>query len=240
MSDRPIIFIVGLTGVGKSTTLQALASSGLSFTLLPNRRELADTIIIPAMQRAEGRSVAPVKDRLERFRLTGLYRQHHPGGMLHALEQYLRGNPPAGDQTLVFDNLRGVSEVRRAVAAFRHARFIVLDAPPLVRLHRLAGRRDAFDTVARASNNPDLAAALCEIEGIENVFNVSELARLDTGISNEALVDAVRIIVTESRNYDSREARDHLQQNLDEARLLCLDTSSLTIQDVTERIEAWV
>jgi hypothetical protein len=241
MNDMPIIFIVGLTGVGKSTTLQALTSSGLSFTLLPNRRELTDTTIIPAMQQAEGQAVTPVRDRLERFRLTGLYRQHHPGGMLHALEQYLKAHPPAGEGTLVFDNLRGVNEVLGAVNTFARSRFIVLDAPPLVRLQRLTGRRDAFDTIAGGASHADLVAALQEIEGVAQVFDVAQLADLglNSGLTTEAVVDAVRIIVAESQNYDSRKTLAYLQDTLDGPRLLCLDTSTLTLQQVTDRIGAW-
>ena len=41
-----ILFISGLTGVGKSSTLKTLTALA-NYTLLPNRRELTDQIIIP-------------------------------------------------------------------------------------------------------------------------------------------------------------------------------------------------
>ena len=44
--------MVGLTGVGKSTIVQALQNE-LDFTLLPSRREITDEIIISALQRSE-------------------------------------------------------------------------------------------------------------------------------------------------------------------------------------------
>ena len=47
-----ITFVVDLTGVGKRTTLAALRRSKGALSLLPNRREFADTLIIPEMQRA--------------------------------------------------------------------------------------------------------------------------------------------------------------------------------------------
>jgi hypothetical protein len=61
---------------------------------LPNRRELANTIIIPEMQRKLGEKEKPVKDRLERFRLSALYRERYPGGMVHALQTYLSDFSP--------------------------------------------------------------------------------------------------------------------------------------------------
>lgn len=148
----PLVALVGLTGVGKSTAMRALAAAAPGALALPDRRELADRIVIPEAQRLAGEAPRPVRDRLERFRLTARYRDQNPGGLAHALQRYLLAAelPPA--DLLLFDNLRGESEVRFAVDAFPGCRFVVLEAAPDVRVLRLAGRRDAFDRVAEPPN----------------------------------------------------------------------------------------
>ncbi len=49
--------------------------------VLPDRRDLADRVVIPAVQDELGLPRAPVRDRVERFRMTARYRESHPGGM---------------------------------------------------------------------------------------------------------------------------------------------------------------
>jgi GTPase SAR1 family protein len=205
--NKTLLFIVGLTGVGKSTTLKALKSSALQFELLPNRRELADTIIIPEMQRAEGKKQRVERDRLERFRLTAQYRERYPAGMVHALQQYLSKHKTTG-QNLMFDNIRGLGECRAALETFSDSRFIFLDAPPMVRL---------------------------------KLFDVYEVAKLDTsGIEESKLIDAVHIMLTEHQHYNSSEAASFLKSQLDNIQLLYLDTSQLSIEDVTKKIQEWL
>ena len=89
MTNDKLIFVSGLTGVGKSTTLKTLAAS---VTLLPNRRDLTDEIIIPWVQQRLGQNQRSVTDRLERFDLTRNYREHNPGGIITALLEYLSNN----------------------------------------------------------------------------------------------------------------------------------------------------
>jgi hypothetical protein len=140
-----IIFLVGLTGAGKSTVLpDLLAGAG---RLLPDRRELTDTVILPAALMLDGQPPRPVPDRLERFRLTARYRREHPEGVVHALREYLAGQPldPADVHGAVFDGLRGEVEVRAAAARFPAARFLMLEASATTRVRRLAGRSDDFD-----------------------------------------------------------------------------------------------
>ncbi|MFO7680283.1 MAG: hypothetical protein R6X34_09555 [Chloroflexota bacterium] len=83
----PLLVLVGLTGTGKSTTVNALRNQGFPFRLLPNRRELTDQLIIPHMQELAGEPITPVPDRTERFTYTRRYRELFPGGMAQALEQ---------------------------------------------------------------------------------------------------------------------------------------------------------
>ena len=247
MTDAGITFIVGLTGVGKSTTLEALKRSDL--TLLPNRRELADTIIIPEMQRQMGEAVREVRDRLARFEFTKRYRQQHPGGVVQALQVYLEQiylektslQPP-----FLFDNVRGLDEVKSAAETFANARFIFLDAPNMVRLKRLIGRADAFDQVsnvaATSPQNTSFTEKLLTVRGVDEVFDLYEVGRLEAnaGVDDEALLDAVKIIVAEQQNYDAAAALAYLRTSLGETRLLYLDTSMLSVNEVAARIEAWL
>ncbi len=85
--DAPLLIIVGVTGVGKSTTLAHLAQSGFTSTLLPNRRDLTDRLIISTMQTLDGEPNQLVADRKTRFDYTRRYRVRFPGGMSHALTQ---------------------------------------------------------------------------------------------------------------------------------------------------------
>lgn len=248
--NQAILFIIGLTGVGKSTTLKALQSLALDFELLPNRRELADTIILPEVQRAEGGEPKVEKDRLERFRLTARYRELYPAGMVHALQVYLDNHHKDGmksceatkAQRLIFDNIRGLDECTAAVALFENSRFIFLDAPPMVRLKRLIGRGDNFDQVAATRlENDSFIEKLLVLEGAEKVFDVYEIAKLDTsGIDESKILDAVQIILTEHQNYNSEDATSYLKSNLSFERLLYLDTSQLSIEEVTGKIQGWL
>ena len=247
MTDADITFIVGLTGVGKSTTLGAVKRSDL--TLLPNRRALADTIIIPEMQRQMGEEVGEVRDRLARFELTRRYRQQHPGGVVHALQVYLEQAYLEGTSLrppFLFDNVRGSAEVKSAAERFTNSRFIFLDAPNMVRLKRLVGRSDAFDQVSNTAatrlENTSFTEKLLTIRGVDEVFDLYDVGRLEAnaGVDDEAILDAVKIIVAEQQNYDAGAALAYLRTALDEARLLYLDTSTLSVDEVAARIGAWL
>jgi hypothetical protein len=242
-----LIFLMGLTGVGKSTAVSALQRSGVPLTLLPNRRALTDELIIPEMQRAAGRPVQAVTDRLERFELTRRYRERYPGGMVHALGHYLEGrhletHPGEGQGTVVFDNLRGLDEARAATQTFPGARFVLLDAPPLVRLLRLVGRHDRFDQVAATRlENSSFAKQLRALDGLEAVFDASELARLEArGVPEGDLLKAVRIILGETRNYDMAAAAAYLRDVKDARSFLQLDTAAIPVDEVQARIQGWL
>lgn len=149
MAEAALLLFVGLTGAGKTTLLRDLCRERPGACCLPDRRTLADTVVLPEALRLSGLPRGPVADRVERFRLTRLYREHHPGGMVHALERFLKDHAadlPTGLR--VFDGLRGEAEVRAAIPAFPAARFVLVDAPRDVRVARLAGRADAFDGLA--------------------------------------------------------------------------------------------
>jgi len=237
-----MLLLMGLTGVGKSTAVGALQSAGVPLTLLPNRRALTDALIIPEMQRAAGGPVQPVTDRLARFELTRRYRETHPGGMVYALGRYLEAHPGEGQGTLVFDNLRGLEEARAAVQTFPEARFILLDAPPLVRLLRLAGRHDRFDQVATTQlGNSAFAEQLMALDGLGAVFDPCELARLAArGVPEDDILKAVRIILGEARNYDMTATAEYLRGAKDADSFLYLDTAEISADEVRARIQGWL
>ncbi len=240
-----LLFLLGLTGVGKSTAVSALQAFRGPVTLLPNRRALTDALIIPDVQREAGQPVQAVSDRVERFELTRRYRERYPGGMVHALSRYLEAHPQLGANPaslVVFDNLRGLDEARAGVKTFPDARFILLDAPPLVRLERLVGRNDRFDRVAPSRlENTTFAEKLMALEGLEAVFDPYELARLEArGVPEGELLKAVRIILEEARNYDVRAAAAYLREVKDAAGFLPLETAEMSTTEVQARIREWL
>jgi hypothetical protein len=190
------------------------------------------------------------KDRLERFRLTAKYREMYPAGMVHALQTYLDNHYKGGmnsnevtkTQGLIFDNIRGLDECKAAVELFEDSRFIFLDAPAIVRLKRLIGRSDSFDQVAATRlENDSFIEKLMSLQRAEKIFDIYEIARLDTtGIDESKILDAVQIILTEHQNYNSSEVANYLKSKLDDKRLLYLDTSQLSIDEVTTKIYGWL
>ncbi len=116
----PLMILVGVTGVGKSTVLAHLAEFGLDYALLPDRRVLTDRLIISAMQAQEGGPIQPVTDRGLRFDYTRRYREQYRGGMAHALAQ-VSASPVLAGRLLLFDGLRGANEVQHAAQALPQA-----------------------------------------------------------------------------------------------------------------------
>ena len=233
-----LLIVMGLTGVGKSTAVAALTGT---YTLLPNRRELTNALIIPAVQRADGLPLRTVTDRLERFALTRRYRELHPGGMVGALKDYLQ-TQNVGEGPFVFDNLRGLEEAEAAVLAFPDARFVLLDAPPLVRLSRLVRRHDPFDeVVAENSRSTSFTDQLFSVVGLADILDVMVLARWAAqGTPRGDLLKAARIIASESRNYDMSAAADFLRVYKDAHSFLYLDTADLSVEAVWERMREWL
>ncbi len=119
VADCPLLVVVGVTGAGKSTALQAVSAAGLDYCLLPDRRALTDRLIIPRMQAGAGEELRPVSDRRRRFEYTRAYRQENAGGMAHALAQ-LWIDPAVQDGALLFDGLRGADEVTHAATLLPH------------------------------------------------------------------------------------------------------------------------
>lgn len=231
IAARPLLVLVGVTGVGKSTTLEALHHAGLACHPLPDRRTLTDALIIPTMLAAQGEPRAAVTERTQRFALTRAYRAHHPGGMGEALAA-LWVDIDMTPGLLLFDGLRGANEVTHALQMLPLARFVMLDAPDVVRVIRLMDRHDPFDAIAaRTAGQPehDLAqfAALGVTEA-EAMFTIDEQQVLvSLVVTGEVTVDELRkaltIVVEERRNYDPAATRAALQSHAP-ARTLVVDT----------------
>ena len=245
LSCVPLIIVVGLTGVGKSTVINLL-NEQLNFTLLPNRREITDEIIIPSLQQQDGETPYTVTDRLKRFDYTARYRAQNPGGMAHALS-LLAYKPATPDTLLIFDGLRGLEEVQHGTIYLPHSRFVVLDAPDMVRLTRLLQRGDAFDnaTLKTSLAGHNMIAALLSIPNIDAIFDEAELRQISrVARANQRSIDDVvkkaAIIVEERRNYDSNTARVHLSSTLPPHRVMVVDTAAHTAEEIAVQVGEWV
>ena len=227
LSDCPMLVLVGVTGVGKSTTLEALHRWGPGFQALPDRRELTDALIFGGER---------ITNRAKRFERTAAFRSSHAGGMAQALEQISVSMTPP----ILFDGLRGLAEVTHAAAAFPLARFVALDAPDTVRVSRLLGRKDAFDAVENAAgSNISTLELLHAIDGIETVFTGEQLASL-AGLPQapSEIAAKVSIVVTERQHYDPVAANAFLKA-LPSHRALYANTALEPAETIAQRIAAW-
>lgn len=251
LAARPLLIMVGVTGVGKSTTLAALGATNLAFSLLPDRRELTDRLIITYLQQQAGEPIQPVSDRKARFAYTRRYREQFGGGMSHALYQ-LQVDSTIWPKWLIFDGLRGVEEVTHACQLLPQARFVVLDAPDLVRVQRLLGRNDAFDRITPIATSSttigtDSFAALGLPDGdmLFTPAEVQQLLRLATppigtgNIDPAELRAKLQIVIEERRNYDPQAAIAILQREA-AARTLQIDTTKVAAVDAAKQIAEWI
>ncbi|MEM7524689.1 MAG: AAA family ATPase [Pseudomonadota bacterium] len=139
VADVPLVVLVGLTGVGKTTLSAALAAAG-RVTILPDRRRLTDDVIL----KDAGNSL----DRSARFTATARFRKAAPGGMGDILAT-MSVAPP--DRVLLFDGLRGAAEVASFAAQSEKTLFLALVASNTERARRIASRGDDFDGAASGS-----------------------------------------------------------------------------------------
>lgn len=218
LRDLPLLVLVGLTGVGKSSLLRAL-----EYPTLPDRREVVDRYVLPLFR------AKPPLDRAERFALTRRFREEHPGGVAEALAHaYTRPTWP-----LLFDGLRGKAEVHYALERLPKSYFIVLEARDLTRLSRLLHRGDSFDRIRVDSTGLKAMRELAQ-----GVLSQDELEQaLSWGIPPEDLIAKLKIVAEERKNYDPEGARQVLQNS---PRALFLDTEALTIEQEVEVIRSFV
>lgn len=248
LTATPLLILVGVTGVGKSTLLAEIEAAVPEHTLLPDRRDLTDRLIIAAIQQEDGLPPAPVKDRMQRFDYSRRYRQRYPGGMAHALAQLWLA-PSIAPGLLIFDGLRGANEVTHAAALLPQAAFLFLDAPDRVRVRRLLGRNDAFDQVAAAptpalATDAELSFAALGIPEAGRLFTPQEEASLlslvrSGEVSAADLCAKLQIVVEERLSYDPADTRAVLLDAAPE-RTLVIDTVANTPAQAAQIALQWL
>ncbi len=252
--DMPVLILVGVTGVGKSTAVDALRARMGGISLLPNRRKLADLLVIPTVQGWDGDPPTAVTDRRRRFDYTGRYRQRHRGGLAHAFSRLVAQRQPAAPASgavNIFDGLRGADEVAFAAQNLPLARFAVLNAPDVVRVERLLQRQDVFDQVGdnggrslQSLRHPGPAPG-SEFrweetpEGRE-LFTHEERAHLsalvDRGeVDGPELAAKIAIVAAERRNYDPNAAIEILRAAAPD-RTLVVDTTTHAPAEVAAKL----
>ncbi len=261
--DMPVLILVGVTGVGKSTTVDALRARWGEISLLPNRRKLADLLVIPTVQGWDGDPPTAVTDRRRRFDYTGRYRQRHSGGLAHAFSRLVLQRQPAGpDRGVlnVFDGLRGADEVTFAAQSLPLARFAVLNAPDVVRVERLLQRQDAFDQVnvnaggqrpGPSDGTPHATRHSAADSGVgfrwEEVAEGGELftdeeqahlaALVTRGeVDGAELAAKIAIVAAERRNYDPHAAVEILRAAAPD-RTVVVDTTAHSPVEVAAKLE---
>lgn len=217
VKDHPLLILVGLTGVGKSTLVEALG-----FSRLPDRRELVDLYVLPRY------GATPPIPREERFRLTRRFREEFPGGVAEVLARgYVEPRFP-----LLFDGLRGEAEVAYALEHLSKALFVVLHAREATRLKRLLSRKDAFD---RVELRPEEMAELKALA--EGVLSPEELLEALALAPWDEILAKLKIVAEEKRNYDPlgplRLLKDH-------PRALILDTERLSLEEEVEAVRSFL
>jgi hypothetical protein len=261
--DMPVLILVGVTGVGKSTAVDALRTRWGEISLLPNRRKIADLLVIPTVQGWDGDPPTVVTDRRRRFDYTGRYRQRYPGGLAHAFSRLVLQRRPAGPgrgALTVFDGLRGADEVTFAAQSLPLARFAVLNAPDVVRVERLLQRQDAFDQVSanaggqrpgpsdgtpnatrHSSSDSDGGFRWTEVAEGRELFTHEEQAYLAALVSRgevdgAELAAKIAIVAAERRNYDSHAAVEILRAAALE-RTVVVDTTAHAPAEVAAKLE---
>ncbi|MCY4118827.1 MAG: hypothetical protein OXF55_18205 [Caldilineaceae bacterium] len=227
--DLPVLVLVGVTGVGKSTAVNALRSGWDGVSLLPNRRKIADLLVIPTVQGWDGETPGAVTDRRLRFDYTRRYRERYSGGLAHALSRLVLPRPQAGAPGLqIFDGLRGADEVTFAAQSLPLARFAVLHAPDVVRVERLLQRRDAFDQVAGLEAGGGFrwedAAEGRALFTQEEQDRLAALVRRGE-VGGVELAAKVAIVAAERRNYDPHAAAEILRREAPD-RTVVVDTTT--------------
>lgn len=217
LKTQPLLILVGLTGVGKSTLVQALG-----LPRLPDRRELVDLYVLPRY------GARPPIPREERFRLTRRFLQEFPGGVAEVLAWgYV---PPA--PLLLFDGLRGEKEVAFALERLPKALFVVLHAREITRLKRLLARQDAFDRVALS---PGEAEKLQELA--QGVLSPEELEEALALAPAEEVLAKLKIVAEEKKNYDPEGPLCLLEGH---PRALVLDTEAMAPEEEVQAVRAFL
>ena len=226
LADVPVLMVVGLTGTGKSTTLAQVAQMRSAGRLnycddIPDRRELADLIIIPTAQAIVSEQVRPIKDREQRFELTRRFAQQFDAGGSAAVYGWLHYQWDT-HTPLLSDGLRGPGEIAYALKHYPRWQVCELWVDAVTRLRRLSNREDRFDFLANSSAVEDLSF-LPEGRRLE-VLHLLE--------SGEVTPKAVITARAEAQNYGGA-AFDPDNRT---ARYRCLQIDDMTPEAVAQAV----
>lgn len=239
-----LIVIVGVTGTGKTTFINNLAEAGYDFELLPDRRDLTNQLIIAPLQR-EDRQEVHTLPRMQRVPYIRRYQQSHSAGLAYAISQ-LYIDPTVCSNFLIFNGLRGESEVQYAVDALPKAQFIVLDASNVVRAQRLLTRKDSYDrttkyeqenllTLEKAASFDALGVPeAAEIFSLDEEQLLLEMAR-NGSVTITELRDILQLLCVESSLYNKDETTATLL-SLAPERTLIIDTTTLNPEEIIQKI----
>lgn len=238
ITEYPLLILVGLTGVGKTTTTDILLNSELNFTLLPNRRILTDQVIFPTITNSKD----PILCRIQRLELTRQYQQLYPAGMAYILSK-LQVKMQLNNSLLIFDGLRGENEVSYAAKMLPNAHFIVLEASNHIRLQRLINRQDTFDYINnyRSESLPKINHKInLNIPEFSNLLTPTQqqewLTLINQGkIEITELKDKLKIIAKEQQNYDIITSRNSLRK-IAPQRTLAVNTAFYSSQQIAQII----
>ncbi|MDP4011566.1 MAG: AAA family ATPase [Candidatus Roizmanbacteria bacterium] len=213
LSELELLILVGITGVGKTTTLQNL-SSRVAVSFLPNRRELTDRFIIPHMQKLLNLPIQPVQDRAERFNITGEFRKRFKGGMAYVLNSLYVSE---SKNILIFDGLRGINEVEYAQKHLPRAKYLFLEAPDSIRIERLCDRDDTFDEIKVSSQ--EIEKMLKTVIGSKSAQDL--LKKVENKLlKKEYLIKAIEIVKKEKEHYDPDKTKKYLLENCNNETLV--------------------
>jgi hypothetical protein len=244
-----LLFLVGLTGAGKSTVLPLLLADGR--LELPDRRDLTDRVIIPAALKMDGSAASPGPDDSGRAGAPeglGWHAGPEPSAR-HARAEGSGQRAPGGGSKpgRVADRL----ERFRLTARYR-------ESHPDGIVHALAEHLAAAGPAGEAVF--DGLRGLAEVGAAERRFPGSrflmlealpetrvrrlaargdEFDRLAGGSEEADLLRARRIVDEEQRHYEQAGARVFLEALPAERRLI-IDTDEIAADEVASLVREWL
>ncbi|MBN2146328.1 MAG: hypothetical protein JW726_03025 [Anaerolineales bacterium] len=247
--EMPLVILVGGMGAGKSTVCQALIRSDLPVFLLPDRRDLTESLIIHPLQREDGVIPTGKLDRKSRLPYIQRYHERQPAGMGYAITQ-LALDPshlPQGNPWLVFDGLRGAEEIEYAYTALPQAHFIGIDAPDMVRLQRLLERQDGYDTIPAVRDSTSESTSELQRLGVpqaEQIFSPAELHSLLESVRHgdvamQELRNKLTVLCLEHKMYDLK-ATFSILRSFGKQRSLYINSANQNPRQVADHIIAYL
>lgn len=197
VGELSVLMLVALTGTGKSTTLNALHDLNIVdySDTIPNRRKIANLIVIPTAQVLLNEKIIPVTDRTHRFFYTKTFADYFPGGFSVAYRWLFTRSSPI---PIISEGIRGNNEIAFALQNNLNWQIIELTIDPMIRLQRLSNRNDTFDNIADNPTRLDLSfLPLNYHQAVKNSLRTGNITH-----------NAIRIMQAEAQNYGLTPYRD--------------------------------